>query len=253
MKVAAELKLTPSVSVIRALVSRPRLRPPSSLAPLVRMPIRFSAVSSTVRTLATSLAVAALAATVTTSAAQESGAIKAPFQRHFIGSSLFMVANVTPNPPSFFQLNYGYRLSRKSALSVEAITWRYSAPLGIPWGPSFGKAEEEYPGRVRGVGVGIAYQRLLWRGLYAQAHALPLLQRYTDTNGARLQDGFQLFTTFRSGYQLKLFSDRWFLEPSVAATAWPINTGVPAAFAALDRKWNRYFLFEPGLHFGRRF
>lgn len=176
-----------------------------------------------------------------------------PAQRHVLGSSAFMLMNLAPDPPSFFQLNYGYRLSAKTTVSLEAITWRYTAPLGIPWGPSFGDEAEEYPGRVRGIGVGVAYQRLLWRGLYAQAHALPLLQRYSDANGEHLQNGFQLFTTVRAGYQLNMFGNRWFIEPSVAATAWPINTNVPADFAALDKKWNRYFLFEPGLHFGRRF
>ncbi len=50
-----------------------------------------------------------------------------------------------------------------------------------------------------------------------------------------------------------MFSDHWFVEPSVAATAWPLNTNVPPAFAPADKEWNRYFLFEPGLHFGRRF
>ena len=177
----------------------------------------------------------------------------APIRRHLVGSSLFMLANLAPEPPSFFQLNYGYRPSQKTTISLEAVTWRYTAPLGIPWGPSFGKEEEEYPGRVRGIGLGVAYQRLLWRGLYVAGHALPLLQRYSDRSGTHLQSGFQVFTTLRTGYQVNLFSNRWFIEPSVAATAWPINTNVPASFAALDRKWNKYFLFEPGLHFGRRF
>jgi len=177
----------------------------------------------------------------------------ASFKRHFIGSSVFMAWNLMPDPPSFFQLNYGYRLSPKTAISLEAISWRYKAPLGIPYGPAMGAPEEEYPGKVRGMGVGVAYQRLLWRGLYAAAHALPLLQRYSGEDGRHIQNGFQLFTTLRAGYQRKLFSDRWFIEPSVAATAWPINTNVPSPFAALDRKWRSYFLFEPGLHFGRRF
>ena len=42
-------------------------------------------------------------------------------------------------------------------------------------------------------------------------------------------------------------------KPSVAATARPINPNVPEALAAADKKWNRYFLFEPNLHFGCRF
>lgn len=177
------------------------------------------------------------------------------FRRRFVGSSAFVLANAFPDPPSFYQLNLGYRLTRKDAISLEAITWMYREPLGIPYGPNkFAKSKlQEYPGRVRGSGVGVAYQHLFWKGLYAQAHALPLWQRYSDRNGKKIQDGFQLFTTLRTGYQVKLRSDRWFIEPSVSVTAWPINTNVPPAFAAADKNWNRYFLFEPGLHFGRRF
>jgi hypothetical protein len=175
------------------------------------------------------------------------------FQRHFVGSSLFMVANLFPDPPSFFQLNYGYRVTPRDAISVEATTWKYNKPLGIPYGDSFGDPAEEYPGTVRGIGVGVAYQRMWGKHLYSALHAQPLLQRYADDNGKHIQNGFQLFMTFRTGYQIPLFSNRWFIEPSIAATAWPINSNVPAAFAARDRLWNRYFLFEPGLHFGRRF
>jgi len=177
------------------------------------------------------------------------------FRRRFVGSSAFVLANAFPDPPSFYQLNLGYRLTRKDAISLEAITWMYREPLGIPYGPNkFAKSKlQEYPGRVRGSGVGVAYQHLFWKGLYAQAHALPLWQRYSDRNGKKIQDGFQLFTTLRTGYQVKLLSDRWFLEPSVSVTAWPINTNVPPTFAAADKNWNRYFLFEPGLHLGRRF
>lgn len=164
-----------------------------------------------------------------------------------------MLANALPDPPAFYQLTYGYRLSRTDAVSLEAITWRYTAPLGIPYGSSKDAPEEEYPGSVRSFGVGVAYQHLIWRGFYTSVHALPLLQRYADEEGKHLQSGFQLFTTLRAGYQLQFRSDRWFLEPSVAATAWPINTNVPESFAARDRKWNKYFLFEPGLHFGWRF
>lgn len=175
------------------------------------------------------------------------------FRRRFVGSSAFMLFNALPDPPAFYQANVGYRVTPRDAISAEAITWTYRAPLGIPYGSSYGAKSEEYPGRVRAIGVGVAYQHLFWRGLFAQAHALPLWQRFSDTNRRKIQDGFQLFTTLRAGYQVSLLSERWFIEPSVAATAWPINTNVPAAFAAADAKWNKYFLFEPGLHFGRRF
>ncbi len=85
-------------------------------------------------------------------------------RRCFIGSSLFMLANVVlDDPPSFYQLNIGYWLTRRDVISLEVITWRYTHPLGIPYGKSFGAEEEAYPGSVRGTGAGLAYQRYLWR------------------------------------------------------------------------------------------
>lgn len=174
-------------------------------------------------------------------------------RRHFIGSSGFMLFNALPEAPDFFQLNYGYWLTNKDVLSIEAITWKYNAPLGIPYGPAMGSSEEAYPGYVREFGVGAAYQRFIWRDLYVAGHALPLLQQYHDENGKEIQEGFQLFLTLRMGYHVRLFQDRFFIEPSVAATHWPINTNVPASFAEKDNKWPNYFLLEPGLHFGVKF
>ncbi len=48
----------------------------------------------------------------------------------------------------------------------------------------------------------MAYQRFVWNGLYSAAHALPLLQRYQDEDGRKIQNGFQLFMTGRVGYQV---------------------------------------------------
>jgi hypothetical protein len=172
------------------------------------------------------------------------------FKRHFVGSSAFVLANLMPNPPSFYQLNYGWWLTMRDVVSIEAITWTYHAPLGIPYGPSKGSPDEAYPGYVRGYGVGLAYQRFLWRDWYSAIHAAPLFQKYVNGQNRPIQSGFQLFLTLRLGYHVRLFSDRFFLEPSVAFTHWPINTNVPEAFRARDSRWPTYFLFEPGLHLG---
>jgi len=184
--------------------------------------------------------------------AQSTGEAKQ--RRHHLGSSVFVSFNaLLERAPDFYQLNYGYRLTERDVVSVEAITWLYWEPLGIPYGPSKGAAEEEYPGYVRSFGVGLAYQRFIWGNLYTALHALPLLQHYMDEQDVRIQRGFQLFMTYRIGYHLPLFGDAFFLEPSIAATYWPVNTNVPDAFAAKDSAWPDYFLFEPGLHFGVRF
>lgn len=175
-------------------------------------------------------------------------------RRHSLGSSGFILANaVLSDAPDFYQLNYGYWRSPRDFFSIEALTWKYDAPLGIPYGPSFDAPEEKYPGYVRAYGAGGAYQRRVWRGSFLGVHATFLRQQYVDDQGARIASGFQLFLAGRVGYHVSLLRDRFFLEPSVAATHWPINSNVPAAFAEKNRKWPNYFLFEPGLHFGVKF
>jgi hypothetical protein len=188
-------------------------------------------------------------------AAQAQPAEPDPANRQwFVGSSLFMVANVVPdNPPSFYQLNVGRWLTQRDVISLELITWRYNNPLGIPYGSSFGADDEAYPGFVRGTGAGLAYQRYWWRGAYSAVHAAALRQDFQDPDKKSMQKGFQLFTALRLGYHIEFFSRRLFLEPSIAITHWPINTNAPTAFRALDDKWPSYFIGEPGLHFGVRF
>lgn len=201
-------------------------------------------------------ALGCLAATILLAAAplQAQDAGDPAGRRHFLGSSSFMLANaLLDDPPDFYQLNYGYWLTSRDVISVEAITWKYDAPLGIAYGSSMGSADERYPGYVREYGLGVAYQRFLWRALYSGVHAAPMRQHYMDESGSTIQKGFQLFLTLRAGYHVKLLQDRFFLEPSIAFTHWPVNTNVPAAFAAKEARWPNYFLFEPGLHLGVKF
>jgi hypothetical protein len=178
------------------------------------------------------------------------------YRKFFVGSSLFVLANLNTeqaNPPDFYQFNFGYRISPKNVVSIEVKTWKYAWPLGIPYGPSFESPTEKYPGYVRSYGVALVYQRFWWKGAYTAIHAMNALQKYTDTKNATTQNGYQLFMTYRIGYHIKLFKNRFFIEPSVAMTHWPINTNVPQSFAKLESKWSNYFLFEPGLHFGYKF
>ena len=172
----------------------------------------------------------------------------------FIGTSLFTLMNLAPDdqPPHFYQLNIGYKLTPRDRLSVEAITWRYYHPLGIPWGESGDAPENAYPGHVREFGVGLEYQRLLAKGFYSSISAIPFWTRYYDTRDEKIDNGLQLYLTARVGYHLRL-GNRVFLEPSIAFNFWPVSTNVPAAFEAQDDRWNSYFLFEPGLHIGFTF
>lgn len=174
-------------------------------------------------------------------------------KKHFIGSSLFMLVNLTDDSPEFFQLTYGYRLSPKDVIMAEAITWTYKGPLGRQYGPHYENPASNFPGKVRAVGAGVSYKRFLWKDMFAQAHATALHQNYLDESGEKIQSGFQLFVVGRLGYQFKFFNNRVFLEPSVAVTWWPINTNLPESFQVQEDRFSKYFLGEPGLNFGVNF
>jgi hypothetical protein len=168
----------------------------------------------------------------------------------FISTSLFMVMNIFENPsPNFYQLNLGYRITPKDVLIVEAITWTYHEPLGI----QYWDEGKEYPGAIREFGLGLAYQRFIWKGFYSAFHATPFFRQYLDKDNEIIQNGFQLFLTLRFGYHISLFKNRLFFEPSIAFTAWPISTNVPSSFRETEKGYNKFFLFEPGLHFGVKF
>jgi hypothetical protein len=177
-------------------------------------------------------------------------------RKFFIGSTLWLLGNFIPddpNPPELIQLHFGYHITPKDVVSVEFKTWRYGWPLGIPFGESFQAPGENYPGHVKAYGIGLVYQRFWWKGVYTSIDAGNMLQKYMDAENNHIQNGYQLFMTYRLGYQFQFFKNRFFIEPSVAITHWPINTNVPESFALVEAKWPKYFLFEPGLHFGFKF
>lgn len=187
--------------------------------------------------------------------AQESK-LDSTFKRFFVGSTAFILINLKPNqvnPPNFYQLNLGYRITEKDAVSIELKTWKYAWSIGIPYGDSFEAPEEKFPGYVRTFGIALAYQRFLWKRFYAAIHAMNGQQNYYDTNNKKIQNGYQLFMTYRLGYQVPLFKNKFFIEPSVAMTHRPIDSNMPESFKVLDTKWPKTFFPEPGLHFGYRF
>ena len=173
----------------------------------------------------------------------------------FIGSTFFMLANLIPddNSPEFVQLNLGYRFSPKDAVSLELKTWTYRWPLGIPYGPLKEAPEEKFPGSVKEYGVALAYQHFWWKGFYTGVHVMNAWQTFKDNEGKKIDTGFQIFNTYRVGYHFKFLKDRIFIEPSIAVTHRPYHSEMPASFKQLDDKWSKFFIGEPGLHFGFNF
>jgi hypothetical protein len=166
--------------------------------------------------------------------------------RHFVGTSLFLFGNIGDSV-NFIQLNYGYQLTQKDVIIAEAITWTYYEPLG-----TYGKSDEFYPGKVKAYGLGLGYQRFLWKKLYSTFEPTFFLQQFYDTDDKHIQNGFQLYLQFIVGYRLEFFKKRMFIEPAFALKYWPVNTDFPASFAAVEEGKPKY-IFEPALNFGIKF
>lgn len=177
------------------------------------------------------------------------------YKRYFVGSTLFLLGNLASvNPPNFVQLNLGYRITGRDVISLELITWKYAWPLGInPFlNKSYGKQEEKFPGYIRDYGMGVAYQRFFWKGLYAAVHVMPMWQTFVNEKGNTVDTGFQIFNSYRVGYHIKLFKDRFFIQPSLGIAGRPYHTKMPDGFKQKDDKWSTWTP-EPGLHFGYNF
>ncbi len=113
---------------------------------------------------------------------------------------------------------------------------------------------EFYPGHIRETGIGISYQRMLWKGLFATVEVLPQYKTYLDEDNNKLRNGFKLYNSLHLGYHLAFGKKkRFFVEPQIHSQVWLFDTNTPHEFKALDNKWKNYFLFEPNLYFGVNF
>jgi hypothetical protein len=153
-----------------------------------------------------------------------------------------------------YEFHFGYKLTPNDKIGIKVATWKLFAPMGIPFGDAI-KMEEStfFPGRLRENGIGVTYQRLLWKGLFATIEILPLKKTYFDENKKKIGNGFKLYTTYHIGYHIPLFKNRMYLEPQIHCNYWPIDTKVPQSFQVEQNKWNNYLLFEPNLYLGINF
>jgi hypothetical protein len=179
------------------------------------------------------------------------------YKRWFVGTSLFvLLGNLdTENPPNFAQLNIGYRITGKDVIALAPKTWRYAWPNGIhPFlNKAYKKPEERFPGYVREYGVTVSYTRFTWKGLYVQLDVMPTWQAFFNDNGQKIDDGFQIFNSYRVGYHIKLFKEKFFFQPSVCMTHRAYHTELPDGFKQLDDKWSKFVFPEPGLNVGFNF
>jgi len=156
-----------------------------------------------------------------------------------------------------YELHVKYALTPKDKIGIKFATWSLFQPMGILWWDGvlekLDTESEFYPGRLRETGIGISYQRMLWKGLFATVEILPQLKTYLDENNNKIGNGFKLYTSYHLGYHFSFFKDRVYLEPQIHCQYWPIDTNVPQSFEDKDSGWNNYFLFEPNLYIGFKF
>lgn len=174
-------------------------------------------------------------------------------RKWFIGSTLLLLGNLdNTNNPRYIQINAGYRITQKDVIQIRFKRSQYAWPLGIPFGPDFDAPGLNYPGIARIIAPQIGYQRFWWKGLYTSLYVLNAFEKYMDVNKKKIGNGFTLYTDFYLGYQFKFFNDRFFFEPAIGISYWPIRTGVPDDFKTAEKPWPNSFI-QPGLDFGFKF
>ncbi|MEZ4800903.1 MAG: hypothetical protein R2809_14230 [Flavobacteriales bacterium] len=156
------------------------------------------------------------------------------------------------------ELHIKRELDNKNIIGVKLATWRLFQPMGILWWDGLTDkvktGSEYYPGYVRETGVGVSYQRMLWKGLFATVEVLPQFKTYLDEDNKKIGNGFKLYNSFHLGYHLPFGKKKqFFVEPQVHSQFWVFDTNTPESFEAMDGKWKNYFLFEPNLYFGFKF
>jgi hypothetical protein len=175
------------------------------------------------------------------------------YRRWFVGSTLYLLGNLDKvNNPEYVQLNVGYRITPKDVISFRFKRSIYAWPIGIPFGPDFDAPGLNYPGHARILAPTVGYQRFLWRGAYTSVQALNAFEKYMDENNKMIGNGYTLYLDFYLGYQFKFFKNRFFFEPAIGCSYWPVRTNVPESFKAVEKNWPNYFI-QPGFDFGFNF
>lgn len=175
------------------------------------------------------------------------------YRRWYVGSSLYLLGNLDRvNKPEYVQLNVGYRLTPKDVISIEFKRSIYAWPIGIPFGPSFDAPGLNYPGHARILAPTVGYQRFWWKGVYTSIYALNAFEKYMDQDKKKIGNGYTLYLNFHLGYQFRFWENRFFFEPAMGCSYWPVRTKVPEVFKAVESRWPNYFI-QPGLHFGFNF
>lgn len=150
-------------------------------------------------------------------------------------------------------------LDNKNIIGLKLASWRLFQPMGIQWWDDLldklDTESEFYPGHVRETGIGVSYQRMLWKGFFATVEVLPQIKTYLDEDNNKIgKNGFKLYNSIHLGYHFAFGKKkRLFIEPQFHSQFWVFDSEAPTGFAEKDDQWKNYFLFEPNIYFGIKF
>jgi len=179
-----------------------------------------------------------------------------PYYKFSVGTTYLMFVNFDPEETNthHYEFHFGYKLTPKDKIGLKVATWKLFAPMGMPMLEQLKFDENNfYPGRIKESGIGVTYQRLLWKGLFVAVELLPLKKTYLDENNEEIDNGFKLYTSYHLGYHIPLFKNRLYIEPQFHCNYWPIDSEGPQDFEEMESNWNNYLLFEPNLYIGINF
>ncbi len=179
-----------------------------------------------------------------------------------ISTPLIILSNIgswqSETSTQHIEFHFKYNLNSKNVIGVKFASWRLFQPMGIQWWDGLlekiDSQSEFYPGFLYETGIGISYQHIIWKGLFATIEVLPQLKSYINENNYKVGTGFKLYTSYHIGYHIPLTKNkRIFIEPQIHCQNWVIDTGTPSEFKKLDNKWRSYFLLEPNIYLGLNF
>lgn len=177
---------------------------------------------------------------------------------YFVPESLILSSWNDHTSTQHIELHVKRNLDNKNIIGVKFAHFRLFQPMGITWWDGLlDKIEtksEYYPGHVRTIGLGLSYQRMLWKGLFATAEVLPQMLTYLDENADKIVNGFKLYTSYHLGYHIAFGKKKhFFIEPQINCMLWTSDNNSPNGFKQLNDKWRNYFLLEPQIYLGWNF
>ena len=177
---------------------------------------------------------------------------------YFVPESLILSSWNDHTSTQHIELHVKRNLDNKNIIGVKFAHFRLFQPMGITWWDGLlDKIEtksEYYPGHVRTIGLGLSYQRMLWKGLFATAEVLPQMLTYLDENADKIGNGFKLYTSYHLGYHIAFGKKKhFFIEPQINCMLWTSDNNAPNGFKQLNDKWRNYFLLEPQIYLGWNF